>query len=430
MMSSPFARKLLGFISVLALVFVVLAPNASDLSAQSATLQPAPSMTGKTAGDYYKNVKVLKDIPAADLLPAMEYIVVATGIQCGNCHDIKQFDNDDKRDKKSARNMMKLTFALDDTLFNGRRQMTCYTCHRGSNSPAISPSVAGETIPRERTAREPVPNVVVPNLTVDNTMGPAPPGPRAAPPPGAAPNARPQPVLPSVDDVLAKYVVALGGEAATRKVLSLSEKGTVDMLIPNPPGVPGPPSPGQPAAEVYRKAPDKAVTIIHMPMGVSQQGFDGAVGWHQYPAYEGEDTGGSLAVLKRSSELFPGLHAKADYTDLVVDAIEKIGDHDTYRVIGQRPNGLDRLYFDSQTGLLVRLWTTMDTPLGSLPEEFNFEDYRDVSGVKIPFTVRVASLEGDRAYKWSQVVLNAPVEDSVFAQPAPRPPAASAPAKP
>ena len=402
---------------------VVLAMSVSTLKAQSAAQRP-PSMAGKTAGDYYKNVKVLKDIPAADLLPTMEYITVAVGIPCGNCHDPRHFDNDDKRDKKSARNMMQLTFALDDTLFNGRRQITCYTCHRGSNAAAVNPELPGESVPRERTARQPIPNVVLPNLTVDSTMGPAPPGPRTAPPPGNPANVRPPPVLPSVDDVLGKYAQALGGDAAIGKVSSLSEKGSVEMLIPNPPGVTTPPAMGQPAAEVYRKAPDKAVTIIHLPMGVMQQGFDGVVGWHQYPAYEGEDTGGSLALLKRWSELMPGLQAKADYTGLVVDAIEKIGDRDAYRVVGQRPNGVDRLYFDAQSGLLVRLWTTMDTPLGSVPEELNFEEYRDVSGVKIPFTVRVASLEGDRTYQWSQVVVNAPVEDSVFAQPAPRAPAA------
>ena len=224
-----------------------------------------------------------------------------------------------------------------------------------------------------------------------------------------------------MDAVLAKYVEALGGEAAIQKVSSLSEKGIVEMLIPNPPGVAGPPTTAQPAAEVYRKAPDKVVTIIHAPDGLSQEGFDGTIGWHQYPSYEGEVTGGSLAVLKRSAEILPGVHAKENYTGLVVDATEKIGDHDAYRVIGQRANGIDRLYFDSQTGLLVRLWTTMDTPLGSFPEELNFEDYRDVSGVKIPFTVQVGGMQGPRTYKWSQVSVNTSVEDGVFAQPPPRP---------
>jgi hypothetical protein len=100
---------------------------------------------------------------------------------------------------------------------------------------------------------------------------------------------------------------------------------------------------------------------------------------------------------------------------------EFVGDHDAYRMIGQRADGVDRLYFDAQTGLLLRLWTTMDTPLGSIPQEMNFEDYRAVNGVMIPFTIRVVAMTGDRTYKWDQVIVNAPVEDSIFTQPAPKP---------
>src|SRR5579862_5580460 len=162
------ARSFYELLRILASVFAALLLGGVSLKAQNAAQRP-PDMAGKTAGEYYKNVLVLKDIPATDLLPTMEFISVATGIQCANCHDPQHFDNDDKRNKKSARNMMKLTFALDDTLFEGKRQMTCYTCHRGSNSPAMNPEVTGEMPPRERTARVPPPAVVVPNLTVDST---------------------------------------------------------------------------------------------------------------------------------------------------------------------------------------------------------------------------------------------------------------------
>ena len=428
-MKPEFSTRKCNFsLKVLASLPAVLLLGGQALTAQNAA--PTPStMAGKTAGEYYKNVQVLKDIPATDLLPTMEFVSTATGMQCGSCHDVQHFDSDDKRDKKSARNMMKLTFALDDTLFNSRRQITCYTCHRGSNSPAMSPEISGETPPRERTARAPVPNVIVPNLTVDSTMGVSPfvPNPNAANSAnrGPAPGARPQPVLPSVDDVLAKYVTALGGDAAIQKLASLTEKGTVEMPVPNPPGVTGPPSTGQFPAEIYRKAPDKVVTIVHGSMGDSQEGFDGTIGWRQFPMYGDEDTGGILAVLKRSAEILPAIRAKTVYTGLVVDATEKIGDRTAYRMIGQRANGVDRLYFDTQTGLLIRTWTTMDTPLGSLPEELNFDDFRDVSGVKVPFTIHSASSEGDRTYKWSQVVVNAPVNDSVFVRPAPKPVAPS-----
>ena len=105
------------------------------------------------------------------------------------------------------------------------------------------------------------------------------------------------------------------------------------------------------------------------------------------------------------------------------------GDRDTIRVVGTRKEGfpvIDRINFDTQTGLLVRSYTTMQSVIGSFPEDTFYEDYRDVSGVKVPFTMRVVSAEGNRTYKWSQVDGNAPVDDAKFtkpAPPAPRPPA-------
>ena len=113
-----------------------------------------------------------------------------------------------------------------------------------------------------------------------------------------------------------------------------------------------------------------------------------------------------------------------------VDAMEKIGDRDVYRVVGTRKEGaavLDRLYFDAQTGLLARSYDTMQSVLGGFPEETTYEDYRDVSGLKVPFTLRVVSAEGNRTYKWSQVNANASVDDSKFTKPTPPPPP---PAKP
>jgi hypothetical protein len=107
--------------------------------------------------------------------------------------------------------------------------------------------------------------------------------------------------------------------------------------------------------------------------------------------------------------------------------MEKIGDRDTVRVVGTRKDGfpvLDRINFDAQTGLLVRSYTTMQSVIGSFPEDTFYEDYRDVSGVKVPFTMRVVSAEGNRTYKWSQVDANAPVEDAKFTKPSPpKPPA-------
>jgi hypothetical protein len=82
---------------------------------------------------------------------------------------------------------------------------------------------------------------------------------------------------------------------------------------------------------------------------------------------------------------------------------------------------VDRLYFDTQTGLLVRAVTNMNSVLGSFPETTDFDDYRDASGLKVAATVHVLSPEGDRTYKFDQIEANTPVEDVKFQQPPPQP---------
>ena len=116
----------------LAITAVALSLNLPDLRAQAPAAggPPAPPLTaeamkGKTAGEFYKNVKVLKDIPAADLHNAMEYITVALGVGCGYCHAVGKFDSDEKSEKNVARSMMMMTMALNATVFDGKREVTC-----------------------------------------------------------------------------------------------------------------------------------------------------------------------------------------------------------------------------------------------------------------------------------------------------------------
>jgi hypothetical protein len=176
-------------------------------------------------------------------------------------------------------------------------------------------------------------------------------------------------------------------------------------------------------AEFDRKIPGKQVVSIQFPgRPANMVGYDGTIGWHGTPLRE--DTGGELGLLKELAEFPPGLKFRDEHAKVQVDAMEKIDGHDAYRVVGLRPEGsaIDRLYFDAQTGLLLRSYTTMQSVLGAFPEETNYDDYRDVSGVKIPYTVRVVSAEGNRTYKWAQVDANAPVDDSKFTKPLPPPP--------
>ena len=426
----PTGRLLAHMVAVAAAMFAIAA-NPAIVGAQ----QPPPKvkdMVGKTAGQYYKNVKVLKDLPAIEVHPAMEYISVALGVGCGYCHDTRKFDDDGKTTKRSARNMMLMMFALDNTAFGGKREVTCYTCHRGAPIGAAAQLLPGEKAPLEPPSPDTFASLAIPNVTLDSSMAPVRPGPGDPPIVAPNPNApKPPPVvLPSLDDVLAKYEQSVGSAAAVQKASTIVQKGTVEMAVPNPPGVAGPPQIGHPAVEIYRKAPDKAVQTIQLPTGPSLQGYDGSMGWLAGPVGR-ELMGGELQTVQDWAEFIPAQHFKEEHTNVRVAAADKVDGRDVFVVTGVAKNGsgLDRLYFDAQTGLLNRAVTNMNSVLGSFPETTNFDDYRDVSGVKVAYTLRVMSPEGDKTYKFDQIEINTPIEDARFEQPPPKPagPPAGAP---
>jgi photosynthetic reaction center cytochrome c subunit len=428
-------RGFSGILVILAITAVALSVNLSNLRAQAPAADGPPpppltaeAMKGQTAGQFYKNVKVLKDIPATDLHPAMEYITVALGVGCGYCHTMEKFDSDDKKEKNVARGMMAMTMALNANVFDGKREITCFTCHRGASKGAPTPVFPGEKSPAEPTAAEIFPPLAVRNITnIDPSMSPskAPASVLSGPPAAPKPMAASQASLPAVADVFSKYAQALGGMAAIGKVTSLVERGTVEMLVPPPPRPQGtPPAPraiGTVPAEIDRKIPGKVVVSVEFPgRAPNLEGFDGIIAW----IGAREITGDELGLRKEFAEFPPALKFREDHFRVQLDALERIGDRDAYRVVGTRPDGsaLDRLYFDVQTGLLLRSYTTMQSVLGAFPEETNYDDYRAVNGVKVPFTLGVVSPEGNRTYKWSQVDVNAPVEDSRFTKPLPPPP--------
>jgi hypothetical protein len=79
-----------------------------------------------------------------------------------------------------------------------------------------------------------------------------------------------------------------------------------------------------------------------------------------------------------------------------------------------------KFYFDAQTGLLLRAITYMNTALGPIPSQVDFEDYRDVEGVKLPFTVRQSSVDArnDSTRKFTEIKANIPLNDAQFNPPA------------
>src|SRR4030081_3962751 len=122
---------------------IILACGAVALRAQSA--QPSTVATApKTTEQVYKNIQVLKGVPADQLIPAMQFITASLGVQCDFCHLENAFEKDDKETKQTARKMMRMMFAINKDNFDGHREVTCYSCHRGAKKPMITPPISEE----------------------------------------------------------------------------------------------------------------------------------------------------------------------------------------------------------------------------------------------------------------------------------------------
>jgi photosynthetic reaction center cytochrome c subunit len=396
--ASPFkgALSMGAALAALSLVFLSTATSlAAPAAPQEATAQP------KTAAEVFKNIQVLKDIPASELIPAMRYITTSLGVGCEFCHDQKHFDSDDKAEKKTARRMMQMMFAINQDTFKGKREVTCYTCHAGSKKPITTPGLPAEG--------------ATPAVASSAGGGRIPAGETDEREPGegaTSEQAAAQGNWPTAEEIVAKYVQAIGGERALERVKTLAEGGTLEISARNI----------NAKVEVDRKAPDKAITAVEMPHGITAHGFDGRVGWAQRGNDADPILGSELVQEKRWAAFYPGADISTYYTRLQVDGVETIDGQDVYRVSGW-PAGAppEKLYFDQKTGLLVRVTSLIPSPLGALPKETDYADYRGVHGIKVPGTIRIVELSGISTFRFDSIEANKPIDDSRFAMPVPQP---------
>jgi photosynthetic reaction center cytochrome c subunit len=336
---------------------------------------------GKMAGDVYKNIQVLKDVPADQITPTMRVIARDLDVTCEFCHDEKDRSKDGLDAKDTARSMMAMMREINKTNFGGRAVVTCVTCHNGHSDPASVP-----TLPAFSVA------MIGPGDEVKS------------------------PTLPTVDAVLAKYVQALGGEQALRKVTSLVATGTRQNY--NPGTAVAPPF----AIELYGKAPNMSVTISHTANGVASNGFDGTTAWAQDGRGRVTDiTGNAASRAKRDADFYPALDLKQQFQRLTVTGIEKIGDRDTYVVVAvPQGEGPEQFYFDTQSGLLLRHQRMSPSAVGLVPMATDYENYKDIgNGAKFPYTIHIVgpSRPDCAAITVEKFQVNAGVDNSKFAKP-------------
>jgi len=352
----------------------------------SAQVQSSPAATGpKTAEQQFKNIQVLKTIPAEQLFPSMQFISGSLGVECEFCHVEGAFDKDDKKPKLAARKMIQMMMAINKDNFEDHREVTCNTCHRGSPHPMSIPAIAGA---------EPSPATEHNHPDEHDEQASA---------------------TQSADPILEKYLSAVGGADALKKISSRAEKGTASM------------GDRQIPIEIFTQAPDKRISYLHLPGGDSITAYDGAKGWLGNPGHPARpmNLAENEGARMDADLLFPA-HLKEIFSSFKVGDSEKIDGHEAVLVRALREGKPPiKLYFDRQTGLLVRMVRYADTPLGLLPTQVDYADYRDSGGVKIPYRWTIGRPSGSFTIQVDQVDVNVPVDAAKFAQPAPPPKPAS-----
>ncbi len=353
--------------------------------------QARPEEKAPPAEKVFKNVKVLTGISETEFMMTMGFYSAALGMNCVDCHVPESGGNWDKYAvdtplKVTSRRMNAMVANINKNYFNGRRVLTCYSCHRGTNQPQITPSIAelyGPPIVKE-------PDQIMPPSTRGG----------------------------SADAILDKYIQAVGGAQQLAKLTSFTAKGTYRGYADD----------DRYPVEVYAKAPAQRTTVMHGAVGLMTDVFDGKMAWQAVPAIinpvqVAELDGGELDGARLDAMLsFPGQirNALRDLHAIIPSTI----DGRRMLVVQGTPDGRYpvNLYFDAATGLLTRQVRFAETAVGPSPTQVDYADYRDVSGIKIPFRTTISWLDGRTIVELAEVQANAAVDSSKFVKPsAPKP---------
>lgn len=354
-----------GFTVALALVGV------QPTAAQSPPAQDPP----RKAEEFYKNIQALKGTPAAELIPTMWFFGGSLGVECTYCHPNPDDRALETPQKIMARRMLQMTMAINSNTFGGAQVVTCFTCHRGSAYPVMTPPLA---------AGQP------------NSAGPA----------AAAGTLTGQ--LPSVSQLVDKYVAALGGATAVQKMSSFTAKGTFSDVIGH-----------RASFDILSKAPDRRLTVRHLENGDVPVSYNSNMGWLV-------DTAGHRRYMRvdevdagkiENSLYYPGRIMQL-LSSLSVDGTEQINGRDTYVVSGRTAVlPLVRLYFDKESGMIVRVLYYKQSLVGRYATQIDIVEFRNVSGVKLPSRWIESGIEvRDRSvtYQIESVQPNIPIEDTKF----------------
>lgn len=374
-----------------------------------ATPQAAPVAAQRTSDQAFKNIQVMKGIPLDDFMGTMGIMCAALGFDCSDCHagagTVKVDWAADTPKKVRARKMVEMMTAINRDNFSGRQMVTCWSCHHGRDRPATTPSLEYMYGPASQE--------------MDDVL-------------------TQMPGQPTAESIIDRYLQAIGGAERLAGLKSYVAKGKSVGF-----GGFG----GGGRVEIFAKFPDQRATLIDFPenpnRGISVRAYNGSEGWLVTPLTvlgEYPLTGGELDGAKVDAQLgFPGqikqaltnwrvsmpatisdLPGPSSQTSQEVSMVAVGKDRLVNVVQGTGPRGiLVTLYFDQESGLLQRMVRYGKSPIGRVPTQVDYADYRDVGGIKMPFRMIFAWMDGRDAIQLSDVQTNVPIDAAKFGRPAP-----------
>jgi outer membrane lipoprotein-sorting protein len=345
---------------------------------------PRPQM----AEEVFKNIQILKGIPVDEFMDTMGMFAAALALNCIDCHtpdSVGTWDNFAKETplKQTSRKMLLMVNAINKENFAGVRAVTCYSCHRADLRPKPVPNLAAQYAE----------HVDDPNEVLINPI------------PGG----------PTADQVFEKYIQALGGAQRLAGVTSFTGKGTFIGFETEQSKVP---------VDVFAKAPNQRAVIVHTRLGDSVRVFDGRAGWIASPDRPVgllPLTGGNLEGAKLDGIISFPTQIKQAFNQWRVTATD-IDAREVRVVQGTNPRQPPvNFYFDAETGMLVRVLRFADTAVGRVPTQIDYSDYREVSGIKMPFKWTVTWTNGQATTELSEVRVNLPIDAARLSRPVPAP---------
>ncbi|MGE3343579.1 MAG: S41 family peptidase [Vicinamibacterales bacterium] len=221
--------------------------------------------------------------------------------------------------------------------------------------------------------------------------------------------AREQP-LPQARELVAKYVEAIGGEAAWRTVNSMHARGRMSLPAQNMQGT----------FEILSARPDRALLRVDLAgLGKLETGFDGTVAWTIDPMTGPSlPKGEQLAEMKNDAQFDSVLHPPELVASMTTTERTQFDGRAAYKVAVKYVTGQSRdEFFDVETGLLLGMEGRTHTDMGSLPVRNVLRDYKQYGPIKQPSVLVQASMGIEQHFSVETIEINT-LKDDAFALPA------------